>query len=60
MIILTRVRRDGIEKDLTEVLQSDRVFTNVGKGEFANSKDLEKAFGKKKEAEVCKIILEVS
>lgn len=34
--------RDGTEKDIGEVLQSDRIFTNVGKGEFANSKDLEK------------------
>jgi len=50
--------RDGVEKDLREVLQSERVFTNVGKGEFSNSKDLEKAFGTRNELEVCKIILE--
>jgi len=50
--------RDGVEKDLREVLQSERVFTNVGKGEFSNSKDLEKAFGTKNEKEICKIILE--
>mmetsp|Transcript_10366 Transcript_10366/g.12576 ORF Transcript_10366/g.12576 Transcript_10366/m.12576 type:complete len:453 (+) Transcript_10366:41-1399(+) len=37
--------RKGIEKDLSEVLQSEFVFTNVSKGEFANSKDLKKAFG---------------
>jgi len=50
--------RDGIEKDLSEVLQSQRVFTNVSKGQFANGKDLEKAFQTKKELDVCKIILE--
>ena len=43
---------------MREVLQSERVFTNVGKGEFSNSKDLEKAFGTRNELEVCKIILE--
>ena len=52
-------KRDGVEKDLSEVLQSQRVFTNVSKGQFANSKDLEKAFQTKKELDVCKIILEV-
>ena len=41
------------------MLQSQRVFTNVSKGQFANSKDLEKAFQTKKELDVCKIILEV-
>ena len=51
--------RDGSEKDIGEVLQTDRIFINVGKGEFANKKDLEKAFGKISEIEVAKIILEV-
>ena len=52
--------RDGTEKDIGEVLQAERIFTNVGKGEFANSKDLEKAFGTKNEMEIAKRILEVS
>lgn len=49
--------RQGIETDLSEVLQTDRVFTNVSKGQFANSSDLRKAFGTTDEEEVCKIIL---
>ncbi|CAG5113351.1 Oidioi.mRNA.OKI2018_I69.chr2.g7462.t1.cds [Oikopleura dioica] len=49
--------RDGTEKDLGEVLQSDRIFTNVGKGEFANSKDLDKAFGTKNEKDIAIKIL---
>merc|ERR1711970_285681 len=50
--------RDGVERDLGEVLQSQRVFTNVSKGEFANSKDLERAFQTRKELDICKTILE--
>uniref|UniRef100_A0A7R9W567 C2H2-type domain-containing protein n=1 Tax=Pseudictyota dubia TaxID=2749911 RepID=A0A7R9W567_9STRA len=49
--------RQGLETDLSEVLQTDRVFTNVSKGQFANSKDLRKAFGTTDEEEVCRIIL---
>jgi len=52
--------RDGTEKDIGEVLQAERIFTNVGKGEFANSKDLEKAFGTKNELDIAKKILEVN
>ena len=37
--------RQGIETDLDEVLQSDRVFTNVSKGRFAKRADLEACFG---------------
>ncbi len=50
--------RQGIESDLSEVLQTDRVFTNVSKGEFAKSSDLKKAFGSSDEVEVCKLILQ--
>ena len=32
---------------------------NVGKGEFANTKDLEKAFGTRNEMDIAKKILEV-
>ena len=49
--------RQGIETDLSEVLQTDRIFTNVSKGEFANSADLEKAFGSVDEKEICRTIL---
>lgn len=37
--------RSGVEKDLSEVLQTTTVFTNVSKGDAASRKDLEEAFG---------------
>jgi ribosome maturation protein SDO1 len=49
--------RQGIETDLSEVLQTERVFTNVSKGEFAKSQELQKVFGTTKEDEVIQIIL---
>lgn len=49
--------RQGLEQDLSEVLQTDRVFKNVSKGEFANIKDLQKVFGTKDEEEIAKVIL---
>ena len=36
--------REGIEKDLDEVLQSHTVFVNVSKGEVAKKADLQKCF----------------
>ena len=36
--------REGIEKDLDEVLQSHTVFVNVSKGEVAKKDDLIKCF----------------
>ena len=50
--------RQGIETDLSEVLQTDRIFTNVSKGEFAKASDLKKAFGTADEEAVCRAILE--
>mmetsp|Transcript_13672 Transcript_13672/g.32057 ORF Transcript_13672/g.32057 Transcript_13672/m.32057 type:complete len:424 (-) Transcript_13672:586-1857(-) len=49
--------RQGLEQDLSEVLQTDRVFTNVSKGEFAKAKDMYKVFGTKDEDEISKLIL---
>jgi ribosome maturation protein SDO1 len=49
--------RQGLEQDLSEVLQTERVFTNVSKGEFAKGNDLEKVFGTKDEEEISKLIL---
>jgi len=49
--------RQGLEQDLSEVLQTERVFTNVSKGEFAKAKDLMKVFGTKDEEEIAKVIL---
>lgn len=49
--------RQGLETDLSEVLQTDRVFANVSKGEFAKAKDMQKVFGTKDEDEISKLIL---
>eukprot|EP00033_Pygsuia_biforma_P003670 GCRY01004020.1.p1 GENE.GCRY01004020.1~~GCRY01004020.1.p1 ORF type:complete len:272 (+),score=37.96 GCRY01004020.1:37-816(+) len=37
--------RNGLEKDLDEVLQTDSIFTNVSKGMTAKNADVEKCFG---------------
>lgn len=50
--------RQKIETDLGEVLQADRVFTNVSKGTVASTKDLKKVFGTTDQEEVIKLILE--
>ncbi|KAL7493416.1 hypothetical protein ACHAWT_002430 [Skeletonema menzelii] len=50
--------RQGTETDLSEVLQTERIFTNVSKGQFANSKTLQKCFGTSDEEEVCRFILD--
>ncbi|KAL7578245.1 hypothetical protein ACA910_012665 [Epithemia clementina (nom. ined.)] len=52
--------RAGLEKDMSEVLQTDRIFTNVSKGQFAKVTDLEKAFGTRDQEEIAKMILEQS
>ena len=49
--------RQGIEKDLDEVLQSPSVFANVSKGQSAKKDDLVKAFGTADQTEICKEIL---
>ena len=50
--------RKGLETDLSEVLQTDRIFTNVSKGQFANHADLLKVFDTKDEEVIARIILE--
>lgn len=49
--------RDGIEKDINEVLQVITVFTNVSKGDVAKEQDMKKAFGSCNQEEVCRKIL---
>lgn len=49
--------REGVEKDLEEVIQTDTVFTNVARGEYAKEKDLKQAFGTTNLEEICKKIL---
>ena len=50
--------RQGTETDLSEVLQTERVFTNVSKGQFANTKILQQCFDTTDELEVCRFILD--
>lgn len=50
--------RAGLETDLSEVLQTDRIFTNVSKGQFASNDDLKEAFHTVDEEVIAKIILE--
>ena len=50
--------RQGTETDLSEVLQTERVFTNVSKGQFANSATLRKCFDTAEERAVCRFILD--
>ena len=50
--------RQGTETDLSEVLQTERVFTNVSKGQFANNKTLQKCFDTNDEEVVCRFILD--
>jgi len=49
--------RNGVEKDLDEVLQISNVFVNVSKGEVANAEDLKKAFGKADQSKIVQEIL---
>eukprot|EP00252_Welwitschia_mirabilis_P005428 TRINITY_DN1590_c0_g1_i1.p1 TRINITY_DN1590_c0_g1~~TRINITY_DN1590_c0_g1_i1.p1 ORF type:complete len:376 (+),score=83.66 TRINITY_DN1590_c0_g1_i1:299-1426(+) len=49
--------RNGVEKDLDEVLQSHTVYSNVSKGILAKSKDLIKAFGTDDQEKICLEIL---
>ncbi|KAH7128812.1 SBDS protein C-terminal domain-containing protein [Dendryphion nanum] len=42
--------RDKIEDNVDDVLQIERIFINVNKGEFASEADLKKAFGDKDKA----------
>jgi ribosome maturation protein SDO1 len=50
--------RSGFERDLSEVLQSERIFTNVSKGQFAKSSELEQVFGTRDESAIARTILE--
>ncbi|KAL7677656.1 hypothetical protein ACOME3_003897 [Neoechinorhynchus agilis] len=49
--------RDGIEKNIQEVLQTSNVFTNVSKGQLAKKDDLVSAFGTSDESSISLEIL---
>lgn len=51
--------REGLEKDIHEVLQTMSIFSNLQQGIWAKEKDLKKAFGDDmSEIDICKKILE--
>ena len=50
--------RNGVEKDLSEVLQTTKVYENVSKGKFARKCDWVEAFHVNQDEEACRIILE--
>ncbi|KFG40985.1 rRNA metabolism protein, SBDS family protein, partial [Toxoplasma gondii GAB2-2007-GAL-DOM2] len=50
--------RTGIEDDLREVLQTNAVFHNVSKGEFAKRDALLAAFNTVDQDSICKVILD--
>lgn len=49
--------RNGVEKDIDEVLQATTVFSNVSKGTLAKHEDLADVFGTNDEDKICRIIL---
>lgn len=49
--------RNGYENDISEVLQSERIFINVSKGQFANNNDLLKTFNTTNHNDIINIIL---
>ncbi|KAL3140164.1 54S ribosomal protein L2 mitochondrial [Trebouxia sp. C0009 RCD-2024] len=49
--------RNGVEKDIDEVLQATTVFGNVSKGTLAKHEDLVDVFGTGDEEKICRIIL---
>ncbi|GMI45468.1 hypothetical protein TrCOL_g7317 [Triparma columacea] len=50
--------REGVETDLSSVLQIERIFTNVSKGDLAPSSSLQTAFGTTSIPSICRIILQ--
>lgn len=48
--------RNNIEKDISEVLQIERVFQNVKAGRYSNTDDLQRVFGTMDELKICKIV----
>ena len=50
--------RNGIEKDLGEVLQTYEIYANASHGDVASAEDLKKYFKNLTKSEIIKIILE--
>jgi ribosome maturation protein SDO1 len=49
--------REGIEKDINEVIQTDTIYENVTKGKVAREQDLKSVFGTTDLEEICRKIL---
>lgn len=50
--------RNGVEKDIDEVLQSGEIYSNASHGTAAKKSDLQLSFGEISKNEIIKIILE--
>ncbi|EGR34870.1 ribosome maturation protein SBDS, putative [Ichthyophthirius multifiliis] len=50
--------RNGVEKDISEVLQVDEIYTSASHGTIAKKADLQKYFENMKKMEIIKLILE--
>ena len=46
-------QREGLEKDLDQVLQTDTIFTNVSRGDIATNEDLITCFGTTNHRKIC-------
>jgi ribosome maturation protein SDO1 len=46
-------QREGLEKDLDQVLQTDTIFTNVSRGDIATHEDLITCFGTTNHRKIC-------
>lgn len=49
--------REGVEKDINEVIQTDQIFENLEKGSLAKEKDLKKVFNTTDGETICQRIL---
>lgn len=50
-------QREGLEDDMSQVLQTETVFTNVSRGDIATNEDLINVFGTTNHLKVCKEII---
>ena len=50
-------QREGLETDLSQVLQTETVFTNVSRGDIATNEDLVNVFGTTNHRKICEQII---
>jgi ribosome maturation protein SDO1 len=51
-------QREGLEDDLSQVLQTETIFTNVSRGDIATNEDLITVFGTTNHLKICKQIIQ--